>query len=134
MTQVSSNQRSRQIPTAMSQMAAGMGDQATKPIPQEDRPDQRVGDEHLGQAGLLSCQRQEGEQDVDGDNGENAPITSTEMERLLGVEEHPGKDQNRREFESQDNAEHQITGLGGSVLVTSTREISSRQEPWRRCQ
>ncbi len=31
------------------------------------------------------------------------------MERLLGVEEHPVKDQNRREFESHDNAEHQIT-------------------------
>ena len=62
------------------------------------------------EAGLLARQRQEGEQDVDGNNGENTPITSTEMERLLGVEEHPGKDQNRREFESQDNAEHQITG------------------------
>jgi len=30
------------------------------------------------------------------------------MERLLGVEEHPGKEQYRWEFENQDNAEHQI--------------------------
>ena len=98
-------------------------DQATKPIPQEYRPDQRVGDEHLGQARLLAGQRQEGEQDVDGSNGENPPIASTGMERLLGVAERPGKDQNRREFESQDNAEHQITGSSVTVLVTSTREV-----------
>ena len=77
---------------------------------------------------------------MDNSDGENPRVASSGSKALLRVEEDPRKDQNRREFESQDNAKHQITSswplqperslLGKNLGVDASREKVDSLTDW----
>ena len=135
MTQVSSNQSNTQIAVAIKPYRHRAGEQATNSVTEQDRPDQGIGHKHLGEARLLAGQGQQCEEDMDDGNGEDSPVPPTGAERLLGARERPGENQDRREFEGQDNGEHQdapmaLRGLNGVSMLNASRSMSAGEVGW----